>query len=534
MNWFGFSSLGAAFLFFLSVPLVLFYFLKLKRPRLDIPSLVLWRQVLNDNRVNSPFQRFKRNILLWLQLLLLTLLVLAAMQPFWRTDVTDTRRLPILIDQSASMASLGKPSETTRLEMAKRIVRQMIDHLGTDQQLALIAFGRSARQMTAFTSNKRDLNKALDRIEIEHVGSDLTEALRIANAMARSASFDRVLLLSDGNFHTKVDFKLPFKLDYQRLPAGGTNLGITALSARRAPNDSWTIFAQVHGTENAALTPATLELIQDGESQGEEPIIVQPGRGQRLMFTIQAHHHTSIELRLKPKKFDALACDNIAYLELDPVRSLRVYVSPTLPAYRHALTAQKHVEVWSSQSSLNQETESFDLAITDQVNNATISARTVLYVGLVPDDLQRYITVSQAGTNIVDWRRDAPLLEHIELTEVQLSEYPHLNRGADERDLENLHYEGLAHGRGGPLILQKQDGTRRSFYMLFHSDRSTLPYRVGFPILTSNLVRIAMRQAGLLEVDADRTETLRTMSLTPGATYQIKGPNRYQRRETAD
>ena len=69
--------------YLLLIPLILFYFLKLKRPNQVIPSLVLWRQVLRDRRVNSPFQRFKRNILLILQILLLVLLVLSAMQPYW-------------------------------------------------------------------------------------------------------------------------------------------------------------------------------------------------------------------------------------------------------------------------------------------------------------------------------------------------------------------------------------------------------------------------------------------------------------------
>src|ERR1700754_2559559 len=79
-----FTALSSAWLLLLTIPVVVFYFLKLRRPRQVIPSLVLWRQVLADQRVNSPFQRFKRNILLLLQLLLLALLVLAAMQPVLR------------------------------------------------------------------------------------------------------------------------------------------------------------------------------------------------------------------------------------------------------------------------------------------------------------------------------------------------------------------------------------------------------------------------------------------------------------------
>ena len=74
-----FISLSSAWLFALLIPLILFYFLKLKRPRQVISSLALWRQVLSDQRVNSPFQRFKRNLLLLLQILLLVLLVLLAL-----------------------------------------------------------------------------------------------------------------------------------------------------------------------------------------------------------------------------------------------------------------------------------------------------------------------------------------------------------------------------------------------------------------------------------------------------------------------
>ena len=46
MSRFGFHALASAWLFSLIAPLVLFYFLKLKRPRVIIPSLVLWQQVL--------------------------------------------------------------------------------------------------------------------------------------------------------------------------------------------------------------------------------------------------------------------------------------------------------------------------------------------------------------------------------------------------------------------------------------------------------------------------------------------------------
>ncbi|HAH49599.1 MAG TPA: hypothetical protein DCM07_33130, partial [Planctomycetaceae bacterium] len=96
--WPGFYALQSAWYLLLLVPLLIFYFLKLKRPHQRVPSLALWSQVINDRRVNSPFQKFKRSILLLLQILLLLFLVLALMQPYVQSGAERAEYLPILID----------------------------------------------------------------------------------------------------------------------------------------------------------------------------------------------------------------------------------------------------------------------------------------------------------------------------------------------------------------------------------------------------------------------------------------------------
>lgn len=539
----GFFALSAAWLFALIVPLVILYFLKLKRPRQVIPSLVLWQQVMQDQRVNSPFQRFKRNLLLILQLLILSLLAFAAMQPYWRGDAEGSERLLVLIDHSASMGALDKRGGDSRLEEAKRRTRQIIDNLAPDQQLALVGFAGTARQLADFTSNKRVLHEALDNLRIADVPSDTMDALRMAEAMARSAGFDRVLMLTDGVLGEgalgdgkrilQLTYQLPFELDYQKLPAAGPNIGITAVSAQRAVNGGWNLFVKVQG----AATPGTLELVHNGNVVAAEQVVISSEAGQRFVFPIPATEASSIELRLRPDDFDALASDNFAYLELKPTRPLRVYVSPALVAFRHALAVHEQARLYPEDGGVPGSDGAFDLIITDGVTKPPGDAAVMLTVGQIPQDVNQLLETAAHNARVVDWNRASPLLEHVELSEVVILDDVHWSAAAgEEREsaLENRGYEVVVYGEHGPLVLQRRDGQRVSYHLLFHTDRSTLPFRVGFPILTANLLRQASLHAGLLETPAPKTGVLPPVQLVSGAEYRIQTPGGEQRDERAD
>src|SRR5262245_40726348 len=193
--WWPFLETYWARLFWLLVPLVIFYFLKLKRPRLEIPSLALWRSVLNDQRVNSPFQRFKRNLLLLLQILLLLCLVLAAMQPFIPTGADRAEYLPVLIDTSASMAAIDESGQS-RLDRAKQDVRKLVDDMLPNQKICLVAVSSTARRITDFTDNQRVLRDALAQLEVSQVASSLEDALSMVQDRARRVDILSVVVFT--------------------------------------------------------------------------------------------------------------------------------------------------------------------------------------------------------------------------------------------------------------------------------------------------------------------------------------------------
>jgi Ca-activated chloride channel homolog len=572
MSWFpSFFRPSMAWLLALLIPIVIFYFLKLRRTRLEISSLALWRQVINDQRVNAPFQKFKRNLLLLLQILLLCLIALAAMQPFFPGEAERQNHLPILIDVSASMGAVDETG-TSRLDLAKREISEIIDGLLPGQRVTLISVGATARRLTDFTDNKTVLRDALRRLQVEDARGRLEDGLRLAQALSRTLQIERVRFYSDGNLPTKpnpttgepmalVDFDLPFPVDFFKIPsrgssgatvplesenrsgsseqtarggpAAGNNIGITAFNARRATIDRWDVFLRVEGSR-AGGTEAEVTLKANREVIGRERMVLGPGESQRMVFRVDATVANDLQAELNPVGHDALKSDNVAWLHLPPGRPLRAYCDASLPVFRHALQATEGVEVDPDDAG-NQRFTSYDLLVSEQSDDAARNADLAVFVGVVPQDLQSLIRIEDEPAEVIDWQRDALILQHVQLRNVVISQQPAKQPDVDDSAIEQSGYEILAYGNRGPLLLRKREGIRLEYYFLFHTDRSTLPYRVGFPVLVSNLVTEALQQAALDELRAPSTGVLPPLALSPGETYRITSPDgRHQERTAND
>src|SRR3954470_22720341 len=104
------------------VGIIALYFLKLRRRPVQVPSTLLWRRSLEDLHVNSLFQRLRRNLLLFLQLLMLVLAMLALTGPRLRGSSTPGQRFVLAVDDSASMSATDVAPD--RLSRAKDEARK--------------------------------------------------------------------------------------------------------------------------------------------------------------------------------------------------------------------------------------------------------------------------------------------------------------------------------------------------------------------------------------------------------------------------
>ncbi|MCA9063886.1 MAG: BatA domain-containing protein [Planctomycetaceae bacterium] len=590
-----FNIYGAWF-FLLLIPLIILYFLKLKRPRVTIPSLVLWQSVVNDQRVNSPFQMFRRSLLLLLQIILLCLLVMALMQPFLKSDAEVAEYLPVLVDCSASMGATDEITGKTRLDIVREQLREKVENLTGDQKMALFSFASTGRRLTEFTDDRQVLLRALDELQPTHQPGSLEDVLRQAWALTQTYPVERILVFSDTNLPEKVDFELPFRLEIQRVDAGGPNIGITEMSARRSGAESWDVFLRISGS-TTDLRGGELQLYQDGELLSSETIEVAADEAERLILTVTSTQSSIVEARLAPTGADSVAADNNAWLTLPRPRPLNVWVAPELTAWRHALAVAEGIEVEISERPTAPE---YDVLISDREDINSARAAVQVFVGVVPADLggpgaasalstgessapteSRTLAETEDGTErrtgdspessgqpasngdstdasaasevapsdggesvrrapversslieirpeigrVVTWNRTEPILRHVQLAELQLGINPAYAQGVDVSDLEERGYEVLIDGTSGPLLLRRREGLTTSYYFTFHTDRSTLPYRVAFPVMVANLLESGLDFASLNDVNSAATGVLPHLNLDPRRTYSITRPD---------
>src|SRR5262249_13875459 len=87
----------------LSIPLLLLYFLKVRRREMRVSSLFLWDSALRDRERFTFFQRLQRAPLLLLQILALLALTFALARPAMTVMGHGAKRVAFVLDSSASM-----------------------------------------------------------------------------------------------------------------------------------------------------------------------------------------------------------------------------------------------------------------------------------------------------------------------------------------------------------------------------------------------------------------------------------------------
>ena len=318
----------SAFYLLAFIPIVvLLHFLKLRRQRHVVPSVMLWLEAIEDMKANVPFQRLRNSLLLPLQILFLLVVVGSVARPALRQLGGLSEQSIIIIDTSASMGAtdLGK----TRLDVAKAEGLKLINQLGTNGQMMIMDTSRLPHNIRqAFTSDKEKLRQAIENLSVEHtapaLGSVFDSVAVYTGAPGAQMALDPdaagVVFISD-NFRMLPNFANLAQLQKIGLGGRGDNIAIVQFSVTRAltPLNRYQVLV---GVQNFADTPKEfqVQLGIEGKSFFEdESVILLPKETTSILFSLdddERFYGQVVTVRLDID--DDLSVDNVAAAILHP------------------------------------------------------------------------------------------------------------------------------------------------------------------------------------------------------------------------
>lgn len=460
----------------LAGPVVLMYFLKLKRKKVTVASTWLWSRSIQDIRVNAPFQKLRSSLLLVLQILLIVISALALADPIGRTTPPEEKRWAFLIDRSASMQM--KDVKPTRLERAKETARQLLKSCGPRDEVMVIAFSNRAQVMTPLTSDRGAAERAIDAIEPADTVTRIQEAYRIASSAVLPYKTRSIVILSDGRFEPLQSSSEQIDIRYVPIGAEPRNAAVTAVEVKRPQkaDEPWTVFAQVDLFSKEDLE-VPVELYVNGALKGVKKVKLAANSGSAVLFEVSKPEPEIVEVKIAMD--DDLDVDNRVWAVVKPDRPKILVAGPGNFFLDKAIAQVRDLDPYSAEDFSKASTGDYNIVILNGVLPESLPEGRYLVIGDVPkwDGVKSEGELQQPA--VMDWDRRHPVARMINFSGLYVKSAPKVS-------LPGFASPIVEGPDNAPLIFAWEKGRTRAVVVTFKLLDSDWPLRLSFPLFLSN------------------------------------------------
>lgn len=505
------------------IPVIIaMYLLKLRREERTVSSTFLWQRMVRDVEANAPWQKLRRNLLLLLQLLLLLLLIFALARPFFLTTGINGRNLILIVDRSASMAATD--ANGTRLDAAKQEALRLVDQLPDGGRATVIAIGGQMEVPASASTDRRELRRAIEGLSIRNGGgSDLTQALALAGALAAREFDSEVAIISDGQVTTPPEARLPVPVQFFPIGARGDNVALSALVLQPTPGGQ-TVFAQATNY-GSAPTQRRLVIELDGQLFNAYDLTLEPGQDRSVVADVPG---TVRQATARLEGGDALPLDDRAWATSSGGEQTAVrLISPGNTFLQKALASLPGLQVTTVPTTTTTFTDTVALTVLDGVTPDPLPPGNLLFIGPLRSTELFSVTGSIEFPVLRPATGNEPLLSNVAVSEINVASAAQIPKPVWARTSID--------SDSGPILLSGEQGGRRIAVLGFALQRSDLPLKIAFPLLMANLVsylapgqggeaaRIDPGQPLVIAVPPDATSV--TVTNPAGATTALTPEN---------
>src|SRR6266446_6420436 len=465
----------------LAVPLLLLYFLKVRRRQMPVSSLLLWQAALRDREASTFFQRLQRDPLLILQILALLALTVALARPAVTVMGQGAKRVVIVMDTSASMKATDvSPS---RFGQAQRAALGLLGRLGEGAEVMVVEAGVQPKVVVPFTREHDRVASALRSMEGHDLPNRLAEGLRTARALVGADPRAEIHVFTDGAHPEAAQAQGDdVRVRWTGVGRRSHNVGITSLAVRRSYFGTYNSQA-FFSVGNFSAEPQTfsLRLTLDDETLTERTLTLDPQVRRAIVVPFSEQRGGVLKLKLDVS--DDLDADNVAYAVIPAPRTLSVLlVSPGNLFLEKVLHPDPQVKLEVRKPDAYQGgMEGFDVVVVDSVSPPKLGNGRFVLVNTVPGDVPLEVLGRLDNPTIMDWDRTHPIMRQIDFAKVTIEDAMRVRPVAAGKT--------LVEAVGGPLIYALEERDRKALFFGFDLFRTDFPLRVAFPLILSKGLR---------------------------------------------
>lgn len=179
------------------IPIIIIMYL-LKQKAVDHPfsSLFLWKEMYKNMQANTPWEKLKKNLLMYLQIATVLILIFALMSPYIKSETTSAGHVVLVLDTSGSMNTKYDDGHT-RMEVAVSEAIDYVDKLPGDTSISIITSDKEAVLVLTDSVDKSLAKRRLNAIEATNYMGDCSFGMEMAESMIAQWETAEVVYFTD-------------------------------------------------------------------------------------------------------------------------------------------------------------------------------------------------------------------------------------------------------------------------------------------------------------------------------------------------
>ena len=298
----GFTNLWPLFLLLTIPPVIMLYILKRKYKEEVISSSLLWKEVYKNTRANTPWEKFKKNIMLLLQIILS--IILALMSPFISIGGKSYKNVIMVIDNTASMNTIYDDSNS-RLEQGKALAKEYLNSTKDSTNTYIISYDGASNLLLNGDFNKSNAASIIDKISASYSSGDISDVVSFVKAIGDGIGEEyEVLIFTDKQAAiSDINGRIVY------LGNSGLNGSVDNVS-HKFVDDKVKVIANVTNNGNS-LYEGDFSLYNGEELAAVQGVTLQVGESKTLSFELDSLNSDYLKSELSRK--DILMEDNTYY-----------------------------------------------------------------------------------------------------------------------------------------------------------------------------------------------------------------------------